>query len=131
MLKINKLFNHIILEEFKIPDVLYHATYKPLLNNIKKSGLGNTKITMWNDSIPGVVYLADDPDIAESYAEEAEIISNEEWLDQIVILQINKSNLDINKLFIDKNIKLDSDESPHTFEYHGIVPFENIKIFRG
>ena len=52
---------------------LYHATYKPFLNSIKLKGLGNTNRKMYSDSKgKGVVYLADDVDIAISYAEESE-----------------------------------------------------------
>jgi RNA:NAD 2'-phosphotransferase (TPT1/KptA family) len=64
----------------KKPQKLYHATYKALLPKIRKSGLGNTKKTYWEDSKPGIVYLAADPDIAESYAEANENCP-EEWLD--------------------------------------------------
>ena len=106
---------------------LYHATYKPLLNSIKKNGLGNTKRTNWEDSKRGVVYLASDKDVAESYAESAENI-NEEWLDEIIILKVNVKDLDKNKLKIDENVLLDEDEVPETFEYHGIIPFSKLNI---
>jgi hypothetical protein len=56
-------------------EYLYHATYKPLLNNIKKKGLGGNNKKNWNDSKDNVVYLADDPDIAESFAEANEEIN--------------------------------------------------------
>ena len=55
-----------------IPEKGYHATYKQFLNSIKRKGLGNTKKKMWSDSFSGVVYFANNPDVAESYAEEAE-----------------------------------------------------------
>ena len=52
---------------------LYYATYKPFLNSIKLKGLGNINRKMYSDSKgKGVVYLADDADIAISYAEESE-----------------------------------------------------------
>jgi len=34
------------------------------LPSIRKKGLGNTQRTFWEDSKPGVVYLADDPNVA-------------------------------------------------------------------
>jgi hypothetical protein len=103
---------------------LYHATYEPLLKKIKDKGLGNTRITFWPDSVPGVVYLSEDSDVAESYAETAEEIP-EDWIDKIVILEIDSDDLDLDKLYIDNN-NLNWD----TLEYHGIIPWTKIKIFR-
>lgn len=132
----NKRFiNYELLSESEIiksdyPQYLYHATYKPLLQKIKLLGLGNTKRTYWEDSKPGVVYLADDPDIAESYAEINDNLQNEDWLDEIIIFKINTDNLDKSKLFIDNNILLDKNEQPHTFEYHNIIPFEKMELIK-
>jgi hypothetical protein len=100
---------------------LYHATYKPLIKNIKKFGLGGNpkQRKNWEDS-KNVVYLADDPDVAESYAEESELV-NEDWLDEIVMFKIDINNLDSNSLKNDANVRND-DQS--TFEYHGVIPYE-------
>ena len=137
----NKLY-HTIMEDYdstegsapssnfitEPPQYLYHATYRPLLRNIKKKGLGNTKRKFWQDSVPGVVYLAIDPDIAQSYAE-ANDNCNDEWLDQIIILKIKTSDLDRNKLQIDKNVRLDNEgERATTFEYHGVIPFDKCEL---
>ena len=73
----------------------------------------------WEDS-KNVVYLADDPDVAESYAEESELV-NEDWLDEIVMFKIDINNLDSNSLKNDANVRND-DQS--TFEYHGVIPYE-------
>ena len=98
-------------------DVLYHATYKPLLKSIQKNGLGGSGAqTNWEDSKPGVVYLAKDPDVAYSYAETNDVVPDS-WLDQIVILTIPINNLNLNKLHNDENV-IDDDS---TFEYHGII----------
>lgn len=102
------------------PDILYHATYKPLLKSIQEKGLGNTKQTYWQDSKPGVVYLATSEEVAESYAEANEQCP-EEWLDQIVVLKIKTSDLDKNALCVDQNVILDENDLPETFEYHGII----------
>jgi len=106
-----------------VPKTLYHATYKPLLNKIKTLGLGNTKRTNWQDSKAGVVYLSEDPYVAESYAETAEEVP-ETWLDEIVILQIDTTNLNVTDFFIDRN-NLNAD----TIEYHGIIPSEYISLY--
>ena len=106
---------------------LYHATYKPLLDSIRKTGLGGTRNTWFEDSIPGVVYLADDPDIAESYAEANDSV-DDEWLDEIVVFKVNVSDMDASKLYVDENVR--SDEPPHTYEYHGTIPYASLKKVR-
>ena len=104
---------------------LYHATYYPLLKSIKKNGLGgNGSEKKWEDSKKGVVYLAVSKEIAESYAESSDEVS-EDWLDQIVLLRINKTELDLDLLFIDKNVQ---DNNGDTLEYHGVIPFTKITI---
>lgn len=110
-----------------IPKYLYHATYRQFLNSIKKRGLGNTARKMWSDSKGrGVVYLAVEPEIAYSYAEEAEWLDEvddpDRYIDNIIVLKIDASKLDKSKLYVDENV-MDSDS---TFEYHGIIPYEYV-----
>lgn len=114
-----------ILEALSIPTILYHATYKPLLSSIKKYGLDSRygKKT-YPDSKNGVVYLAISKDIAESYAEVSDEVS-EEWLDQIVILKIKTKGLDYSKFKIDSNVINSEGE---TIEYHGSIPYNNISL---
>ena len=115
------------------PKKLYHATYRPFLKSIQQKGLGNTKRKMWSDSKRGVVYLANDPWVAESYAEESEWVDErddpDKYFDNIIILEIDTSKLDATKLFVDSNVLLDEDEENATWEYHGIIPWEACKIF--
>ena len=109
-----------ILEKTK----LYHATYEALLPEIKKNGLDpNTKKKMWNDS-KNVIYLSNDPWVAESYAETSEEV-DEDWLDEIVILEMPMSKLDSSKLSKDKNVK----NCDATFEYNKVIPWKDMKIF--
>jgi hypothetical protein len=113
--------------EIKIPAYLYHATYRPLLKSIKQHGLGGDKAqAKWEDSKPGVVYLATDPNVAESYAEASDVVPDE-WLDQIVILKVAASKLDKSRLFIDQNVQ---DNEGDTLEYHGVIPFSNISLYK-
>lgn len=116
-----------------VPEKLYHATYLPFLDSIKAKGLGNTENKMWSDSKTGVVYLANDPWVAESYAEESEWLEEiddpDKYLNNIIILEVDVSKLDSNRLFIDSNVLLDEQEENATWEYHGIIPWEAIKIF--
>jgi hypothetical protein len=108
-----------------IPDILYHATYRPLLRSIQKNGLGGMGIERrWEDSVPGVVYLALDPDVAESYAETSETVPDE-WLDEIVVLKINTTKLDKSKFHLDKNVQ---DNTGNTVEYHGVIPITAISL---
>lgn len=102
---------------------LYHATYKPLLKKIKEHGL-DTRMSKkaWEDSIPGYVYLALEPDVAFSYAESSEEVP-EEWIDKIIVLKIDRESLDQSKLFIDQNV---IDNEGDTLEYRGIIPWESI-----
>ena len=112
-------------EETDIPETLYHATYGALLDSIKEHGLGGKSSGYeWEDSKSGVVYLATDEDVAISYAETNEDVP-EEWLDDIVVLEIDTTNLNPDKLLIDSNVQ-DNDGS--TVEYHGVIPFDSISI---
>ena len=102
---------------------LYHATYGHNLDSIMKQGLIPNSDKIWSDS-KNYVYLADDPYVAESYAEAAEDVP-EEWLDDIVILEIKTSGLDKSKLSKDKNV-IDGDS---TYQYDGVIPPEYITIY--
>jgi len=111
----------------EIPEYFYHATYKELLPSIKKYGLDSGKSTSnWDDSKPYAVYLANDPYVAESYAEESEEVPDD-WIDEIIILKIKSNNLDISKMHDDENVI--SDEPSDTFEYHGTIPWNVIEIY--
>jgi len=109
-----------------VPSTLYHATYRPFLKSIKQHGLGGDNAqSKWEDSKPGVVYLALDPNVAESYAESSDMVPDE-WLDQIIILKISTKGLE-NKIQIDKNVQ---DNEGDTLEYHGIIPLSNISMYK-
>lgn len=116
-----------------IPNKLYHATYRQFLEDIQLKGLGATELKMWADSRPGVVYLANNPWVAESYAETAEWPEEqenpEEFFDNIIVLEIDTTKLDQSKFKVDSNVLLDKDEENTTWEYHGIIPWEACKVF--
>jgi len=110
---------------------LYHATYSKLLRKIKRAGfLGNSPYKLWSDSNNKYVYLADNPDEAYSYAETAlDEIENERLYDMledddIVILEIDSSNLDLTKLQKDTN-----NLGETTYQYEGTIPVKFIKKF--
>jgi hypothetical protein len=111
----------------KNPQWLYHATYRPLLKSIKAHGLGGDRAqAKWEDSRPGVVYLALDPNVAESYAESSDVVPDD-WLDKIVILKIAANKLDKSRLFVDRNVQ---DNEGDTLEYHGVIPLSNISLYK-
>lgn len=119
MIKLKQLLN----ESYNKP--LYHATYKELLPSIMKHGLGGIKTKAnWEDSETGVVYLANDIDEAESYAETSDLVPDE-WLDEIVILKINSNKIDLSKLTTDKQ-----NQSGTTLQYHGVIPQQALKIIK-
>ncbi len=94
-----------------------------MLKKIKEKGLDTRDSKKaWDDSVPGYVYLAKDLDVAASYAETSETVPDS-WLDQIIILTIDASKLDPNKLFDDENVK---NESTDTVEYRGVIPFNAV-----
>lgn len=107
--------NDIIIEA---SEPLYHATYRPFLDSIMKNGLGGSGAqTQWEDSKPGYVYLAKDPEVAVSHAEANEEVPDE-YIDDIVLLIIDASKLDYAKLEDDPNV-MDDDS---TLAYNGIIP---------
>lgn len=99
---------------------LYHATYGPLISDIQQNGLKPP------------VYLAQDRYQAESFAEVPVGTDGldkdvpEEWLDQIVILSIDVTQLDQNLLKQDPNVRT-YDVNAMTFVYNGQIPASAIQ----
>ena len=120
----NKLFNLGISED---ADVLYHATYEPFLKSIMANGLGGAGAQQqWEDSKPGYVYLARDPEVAESHAEANEEVPDE-YIDNIVVLAVDTSKLDMDNLEDDPNV-LDDDS---TLAYKGVIPSAALMMAEG
>lgn len=112
-----------VKESVNVPPIVYHATYKPLFSKIKQNGLDTTKSKKaWEDSKPGLVYLATDIDVAGSYAEASEMVPDS-YIDNIIVLHIDTSKLDLSKLSIDKNVQ---DNDGDTLEYNGVIPYDAI-----
>ena len=112
-------------------DFLYHATYQPYWEEIQKDGFINGgKHCNWQDlSKSNLIYLARDPEVAISYCETSDS-APEEFLDQIVVLQIDVNKLNIDSLNIDENIVYSYDgptdpDYPETwqeFQYEEKIP---------
>ena len=111
-----------------VPEFLYHATYEALIPSIKRTGLDSREGELsWEFSIPGTVYLSNDPDVAESYAEAADEVSDEVYDSGIVVLKVASKDLDIDKLFDDSNVQ---DDFSDTFEYRGVIPWNMLSIHK-
>lgn len=82
-------------------EYLYHATYKPLLDSIKKDGL-RPKVSnkSWNISA-NYIYLSPDKNVAESYAETSDTVPDS---------------------YIDKN-----NHSGDTYQYDDVIPWKYLK----
>jgi len=110
---------------------LYHATVNALTSSIQKSGLGNTTRTMWQDSIPGVVYLCEDCEAALDFVESCDKAWDEFEVDgemKLALFRVDPKGLDPEKLLPDKNIQ---GEPEGFFEYHGVIDkqwLEKIKV---
>lgn len=123
---INRMFDIILAgENFKdVAKYLYHATYKPLMKDIMIDGLKGGVNKNWEDSKSNLVYLSFTPEVAESYAETSDVVP-EEWLDNIIILEIDTSKLDKSKLSSDSNV-IDGDS---TLEYDGVISPYSIRRY--
>lgn len=119
-------------------DFLYHATYKPYWEEIKKDGyIKPGKHTNWDNryKTTRAIYLATDYDNAIYYAKNAENISKE-LLNQIVVLKIDADKLDVDQLDADSNQIYDSDEDegrsiedPYTWkevQYYKPIPINAV-----
>ena len=126
-------FKHIneALPKDKIPEFLYHATYKPYLNEIKKDG----KISInpphdnWEMDNDRCIYLAANKDMARSFAETSDYVP-EDFLNEIVILKIPSNKLDLEYLELDPNIDLYFDPEGLTdfcYAYYKDIPFSAVQ----
>lgn len=123
------IMNESLIEDLNnLPDKLYHATFLPRWEEIKKSGglQTNTKYKNYEDS-RNVICMEADPDAAYSYAEVAMDDMEEEL--PIVILEINTSYLDTKFIDVDKNICRDEDDEITSYEYMKNIPLDAINIY--
>jgi hypothetical protein len=112
--------------ELNIPEVIYHATYKHLLDSIIANGLGHPDgkpQKMWSGSDSTMVYLALDIDVALSFAETAEE-AEDDWLDNVIVIAVSTNNIDLTKLRLDPNIL---DNEGDSFIYEGVIPHTAFK----
>lgn len=119
------------INELHIKDkYLYHGTFKPLLNSIKQKGIIPGGVDHKNyDWAGNYVYLADDDSQALSFVECTENDNiPEDWYDQIIVLTIDVSKLDLRKLYWDRNWN-PVECFVKSYQYDGIIPPEAIVDF--
>lgn len=107
------------------PTVLYHATFKAYLPSILANGLGARQPKSWDGSAEGVVCLADDPDMAESFAECADAVSSDIYDSGIVVLKVNANGLALKP---DRNIQHDG--HIHSWEFDGEVAPSSLEVIK-
>lgn len=134
MIKLKDILNE-VLED--VPRLLYHATFKALLPSIKRKGIINGGSKYRNfDNVEKGVYLGYSPEYAGSMVEASENENiPEEWFDEIVILTIDTSKLDLSKLDNDPNVLPQEDEyddeippdtTIYSFIYRDNIPFSAV-----
>lgn len=77
----------------------------------------------------GVIYLANDAEIAESFAECADV-ADETLESEICIFKLDSSDIDETMLKPDPNIIFEDDEEVYSFIYPQNIPATALKLIR-
>lgn len=117
--------------EFSENLYLYHATDARNLESIRRGGLlCKPPHRNWDDMTDNLwgdfVFLAVDPNIAESYAE-----TQPDAPDEVVTLKIKVSDLDENRFGYDWNNTCEYSNEVNTMTYAGDIPAEVIEVCDG
>lgn len=107
---------------------LFHATYRAHLNSIFAHGLGAVQKKNWDISVDGSVCFAEDMDLAISFCEAADKVSDEVFDSGIVCLEVDSESLMDELLFLDHNFLPGDDDDAWCFLYEGVVPPEHLKV---
>ena len=66
--------------------------------------------------------MSNDPNVAESFVEAAENDNiPEDWFDDIVVLKINTSKLDLSKLEVDPHVTYEKGDPTKSYIYKDII----------
>ena len=128
-----KKIAEITLMNDEIPEKLYHATYRPLLEEILSGGIvpGGSNIQNF-DWAGKFVYLAETVENAISFVEVSENEDiPEEWFGDIVVLEVDVSKLDLTKMMPDENwnpATAEGEEGYRSFQYEGVVSPDSITV---
>lgn len=109
---------------------LYHATYGVYKNSILSEGLKAGKNPNWNGmDCCGVIYLADDVDVAGSFAECADLVDDDVLNSGICVFEVNVKSLDRSLFDGDPNILFEDDDEVNSFIYPEDIPPSALKLF--
>ena len=112
---------------------LYHATYQKYLPNILRCGLVPREpyetSSYEGQTYQHGVYLAYDENVAEDFANCADNIPNE-ISDHVVVLEIDATKLNPDKIHADENVLPDEDDPDKIISvcYDGVIPPEAISV---
>ena len=107
---------------------LYHASYNKFRNAILSEGLRTEMKPNWKGMQHcGVIYLASDAEIAESFAECADV-DDETMESGICIFEVDTSDIDETMLTPDPNIILEDGEEAYSFIYPQNIPATALKL---
>ena len=104
-------------------NLLYHATYLAYYQSIREKGLIPGCRKSWTISKNNVVYLAPTPELACSFAETAEDVSEETYASGIICLGIPYTSLNETLLQNDENFRDNG-----CFCYNGRIPPKDLFI---
>ena len=108
---------------------LYHATYGVYKNSILSEGLKIGRNPNWNGmDCCGVIYLADDLGVAVSFAECADLVSEDVLESGIYGFEVDVDAIDKSILQPDPNIVFDGSEDIYSFIYTKDIPPSILKL---
>ena len=108
---------------------LYHATYGVYKNSILSEGLKIGRNPNWNGmDCCGVIYLADDLDVAGSFAECADLVDDDALDSGVCVFEVNVKSLDRSLFNEDPNILFEDDDEVNSFIYPEDIPPSALKL---
>lgn len=108
---------------------LYHATYVAYKESIISEGLKTGKTSNWNGmDCCGVIYLADDVDVAGSFAECADLVDDDVLDSGVCVFEVNVKSLDRSLFNEDPNILFEDDDEVNSFIYTEDIPPSALKL---
>lgn len=109
---------------------LYHATYGVYKESIISEGLKTGKSSNWGGMEScGVIYLADDLDVAGSFAECADLVDDDVLDSGVCVFEVNVKSLDRSLFDGDPNILFEDDDEVNSFIYPEDIPPSALKLF--
>ena len=107
----------------------YHATYVAHKESIISGGLKTGKASNWDGMEScGVIYLADDLDVAGSFAECADLVDDDVLDSWVCVFEVNVKSLDRSLFNEDPNILFEDDDEVNSFIYPEHIPQSALKL---